>query len=157
MKAFLPKDEDYAVWILLGQTREAMYKARQRELKRYNITPRQAAILFTIETLNNDGTPAEISRRLLREPHTVSELLSRMEQRGLVARVKDLDRKNMVRIVMTEKGREAYSQSTKRDSIHRIMSSLSKRGHQELTSYLKTLRDTALQEKGMDGEPHSPA
>jgi len=157
MKAFLPKDEDYAVWILLGQTREAIYKARQRELKQYNITPRQAAILFSIETLNNNATPAEISRRLLREPHTVSELLSRMERRGLVRRVKDLDRKNMVRIVLTEKGREAYSQSTKRDSIHRIMSSLSKRGRQEFTSYLKTLRDTALQERGMDGEPHSPA
>jgi len=47
-----------------------------------------------------------------------------MARRGLVKKVKDLDRKNLVRVVMTEKGKKTYELSTKRGPIHRIMSTL---------------------------------
>ena len=45
-------------------------------------------------------TPAEISRRLLRESHSISQILNRMENKGLVRWVKDLERKNLVRLIL---------------------------------------------------------
>jgi DNA-binding MarR family transcriptional regulator len=144
MKNYSATDQDYNLWILLAQTRDAILKARQKELDQYGISTSQAAVLFVIQAIGDRATPAEISRWLFREPHSVSTLLSRMEKQGLVRKVKDLDRKNLVRVVITEKGREAYYQSTKRESIRGIMSSLSEEERQQLTSSLRKLRDEAL-------------
>src|SRR4030042_5989847 len=118
MNSMLSTDQDYNLWVLLRQTRDAMVKARGRELEKYGISSIQAAVLFTIQAIGAEATPAEISRRLVREPHSVSGLLNRMEKQGLITRVKDLPKRNMVRVVMTNKGREAYEQSTKRLSMH---------------------------------------
>ena len=69
-----------------------------------------------------------------------------MEKDGLVERVKDLDRKNLVRISITEKGHQAYRESTRREPIHRILLSLSEDERRQLKSLLLKLRDTALEE-----------
>jgi DNA-binding MarR family transcriptional regulator len=137
-------DQDYRLWVLLNQVRDAVLRARQKELNQYNISASQAAVLLVIEAIGPKATPAEISRRVFRKPHSVSGILSRMEKKGLVRRLKDLDRKNLIRVVLTEKGREAYYQSTKQESIRQIVSSLSEEERQQLTSCLHTLRDKAL-------------
>ena len=80
--------------------------------------------MFVVQALGNKATPAALSRHIIRQPHTVSALVDRMARRGLVKKVKDLDRKNLVRVVMTEKGKKTYELSTKRGPIHRIMSYL---------------------------------
>lgn len=149
MKDFT-EDKGYELWVLLAQTREAMYKARQKELRRYNLSPRQSAVLFIIQAIGDKVTPAEISRWLLRESHSVSEIISRMEKQGLLKKVRDLDRKNLVRIELTEKGSEAYNQAIKRDSIHTIMSALSDEKRRQFSTMLKTIRDRALKESGKE-------
>ena len=146
MKDLPSADEDYSLWALLGQAADATLRARQRELDRYGISAAQVAALFVIQAIGEKATPAEITRWLLRESHTVTELLSRMEREGLVTKTKDLERKNMVRVSITEKGRQAYQQSTKRKSIHKVMSSLSEEERQQLRSYLERLRNKALGE-----------
>lgn len=140
-------DQDYSLWVLLNQVRDVVLKARQKELDQYNISATQAATLLVIEAIGPKATATEISRRLFRKPHSIAGAdgtLSRMEKKGLVMRLKDLDRKNLVRVVLTEKGRQAYYQSTKQESIRQIMSSLSEEQRQRLTSCLETLRDKAL-------------
>jgi len=74
--------------------------------------------------------------------------LIKMEQEGLVTKSNDLPRKNQVRLELTDKGHEAYSQAAKRESVHKIMSSLSKEQYKQLKSILKILRDAALKEVG---------
>jgi len=76
-----------------------------------------------------------------------------MEKEGLIRKVKDLDRKNLIRVVVTEKGQRAYEQSTKREVIHRIMSSLSEEERQQLSSCLQKLRSKALAEFDMERPP----
>jgi len=141
----LPADGNYKLAVLLAQAREAILKARRKELTRYNISPRQSAVLFYIRAIGDKATPAEISRGLFREPHSVSEILGRMEKQGLLRKVKDLRRKNMVRVELTEKGREACNHSEKRASIDKILSTLSNEERQQLGFYLERLRDKALQ------------
>jgi len=106
----------YHLWMLMAQTVDAALKLRERELRQYNISRRESAVLYIIHATDNHVTPATISRYLARQSHSISELLDRMEKKGLVTRAKDLDKKNLVRIVLTEKGEQAYSCSTRIES-----------------------------------------
>jgi len=137
-------DGSYELWILLAQTRDLMYKARRQELTKHNISPRQSAALFIVQSLGEEATPVEIARHLVREHHSVTELLSRMEKDGLLRKVKDLDKKGRVKIVLTEKGQQTYHESLKRDSIREIMSCLSEEERHQLQSALRKIRNKAL-------------
>jgi len=152
MNSLLSTDKDYNLWVLLRQTRDAMSKARESELEKYGISSIQAAVLFTIQAIGQDATPAEISRRLMREPHSVSGLLNRMQKQGLIKRVKDLPKRNMVRVVMTEKGEEAYRQSTRRLSMHDTISVLTDEERNQLWNHLEKLRDRAMKLAGIGYE-----
>ncbi len=149
MQDALLMDQDYRLWALLDLARVATYKARERELGKYGISLMESAVLFVIQA-NTGATPAELSRWLLRESHTMSSLVSRMEKAGLVKKVKDLDRKNWIRVAITEKGKEAYQQSAERKVLHNIMSSLSKEEQQQLESLLRKLLSEALKELSLD-------
>ncbi len=146
MKKYLPREDCIELWVLLAQTREAMYKARKKELSRYSISPRQVAVIATIKAIGDKATPAEISRRLVRESHSVGTILDRMEKQGLIRRDKDLERRNFVRVSITEKGQQVYSQVANKESICKIVSALSPRQRQQLMSCLEILRSTALRE-----------
>jgi DNA-binding MarR family transcriptional regulator len=86
-----------------------------------------------------------IARWLLKEPHTISSLLIRMEKAGLISRRKTQGKGNSMIITLTEKGNRAYTQSFKRESIKHTMSCLSEEEYQQLSSSLEKLRDTTLE------------
>jgi len=140
----LSTDHDYNLWVLIHQARDAVFKAREKELSQHGVTAMEAAALFIISTIGNTATPADISRWMFREHHTVSALLSRMESKGLIAKVKDQTKKNTWRVSLTEKGQSAFRESAKRESIHAAMSPLTKNERQRFESYLKKVRDEAL-------------
>lgn len=144
MAAPLPVDKDYKLSVLLHQARDAVHKARDKELSQYGISPMDAAALFAIHAIGDKATPAEISRWIFREHQTVTALLGRMEMKGLITRTRDLDMKNMWRVTITEKGYVAYRQSTDRESIHMALSLLSENEKRGLESYLRKVRDQAL-------------
>ena len=133
-------DKDYNLWLLMLKVKRLMLKARERDLQQYGITPEQAGMLYLIQANEEKVTPADISRLTFREPHTVSGLINRMEKAGLVTKHKDLDRKNMIRIALTDKGRHAYEQSTIREPIHLILSALSEDEREKLRSYLNRIQ-----------------
>ena len=137
-------DEDYKLWWLFNQVRHIMFRARDRELRKYDVSNTQAAILAVIQIIGKKATPAEISRLMFRETNTISANLDVMVKKGLVERKKDLNKKNWVRVCITEKGKEVYEQTVKRESIHYIMSDLSEEQRQKLREILELLRDKGL-------------
>lgn len=144
MKDIFSKDPAAKTWMMLLNTSHIVLKAREKELRQYGISAVKSVVLVLIQPGENTVTPADLSRQILRDAHTVSELLTRMEKDGLIKRVKDLPRKNQIRIVLTSKGQEAYHKSIKRESIHDIMSVLSAEEQQQFRSYLKRIRARAL-------------
>ncbi len=80
-KYYSYSDEDHDLWLLLTHTRYAIYRAREKELQRYKVSPEQTSVLFIVQALGNRATPSEISRFILRQPHTVSALIERMAKR----------------------------------------------------------------------------
>ncbi len=153
MKNISPMDEDYNLWVLLHQTTDAALRARQKELDQFDISVIEVGVLLVIQAIGEKATPSEISRRIFREPHSVSALLNRMEKKGLVRKTQDLDRKNLVRVSITEKGQQAYDKSTRRKSIYKIISSLSEEERQQLRSCLEKLRNKAFKELTVEYKP----
>jgi len=149
-------DRDLRLWWLLLQTIRATRKARKRELKPIGISAPEAGVLFVLHMIGNATTPTEISRWLFRESHSVSTLINRMVKEGLVTKANDLERRNLVRVRMTEKGKQAHDRAAKRTSIHRILSSLSEQEYQQLESCLTKLRARALKETKTDRKPPWP-
>jgi DNA-binding MarR family transcriptional regulator len=144
--AFL--DPDFNLWILLAQTRALLFAAGEQELSRFGISLMQGWTMFTIKAIGERATPAEISRWLGREPHTVSSLLNRMVEMGLVRKEKSLDKKNLVRIQLTQKGEKIYSEGIGMKSIHELLSTLSSDEKMCLKAVLEKLRTNAQSKLG---------
>ena len=146
----------YYLWILFNQTRNAISKARERELQSQHISERHAALLFIIELIGHDATPAKIARWLFREPHSISEIIDRMEKQGLLKKVKDLDRKNQVRIEITEKGHDYHQRSFIPNNIPDTLSILSDGERKQFVSSLMKLREAAIKRVGIRYEVPLP-
>jgi len=141
-------DQDFNLWILLAQTRALLFNAGEVELSKWGISLMQGWTIFTIKAIGERATPAEIARWLGREPHTVSSLLSRMVAQGLVVKEKSLDKKNLVRVRMTEKGERLYHEAIGMKPMHDIISVLSRAERQQLKTLLSKLRDKAQHNLG---------
>ena len=139
-----PIDRGHALFQMLRRTDRVMYKARQKELDRYHMTAEAAAVLLCVLRLGDRATPGAISRMLFLERNSISEHLARMEKEGLVNKVKDLDRKNLVRVRITSKGAEAYRKSARRRSTRQIMSVLTPEDQKLMWLLLSRLQVKAL-------------
>lgn len=149
-KDLLSDDPLYKLWVMLTQTRNATIKAREQELRQLGISGTESFILFVIWSMGNKATPAEISRIVLRRPHTVSEFLGRMQNKGLVKKSRNPDNRSMVTLSLTKKGQQVYREASKRQSVHRMLSVLPDEDRARLMSYLQIIRAKALQEIGVE-------
>jgi MarR family transcriptional regulator, organic hydroperoxide resistance regulator len=144
-------DDFYNLWLLLSQTRSAIFKVRHKKVGQY-LHPNQAAALVSIWALDGQTTPAALARRLFLEPHSASELINRMQQKGLVTKKQDREKGNVVRITITNKGRQVCQQVMGQQLIHKLMSLLTAKQREQLRESLTVLYDAALEELGIEGE-----
>jgi len=140
------EDRDRRLSTLLDQVNSALLRVRERELAPVELSAIESHVLYVLDHAERPTTPAEISRWILRQPHSTSRLLQRMEAKGLIQKSKDLHRGNLVRISMTEKGRDAYNHSLKGNSIEQMMSSLSQEEKQQLDGLLRKVLKSSLEE-----------
>ncbi|MFC2019368.1 MarR family winged helix-turn-helix transcriptional regulator [Chloroflexota bacterium] len=152
MKNIQPVEKDYMLWLLMLRTKEVIHRAREKELSKVGVSPIEAGVMYTVESMDKPATPAEISRWLFREPHSVSGLLNRMQNEGLIKKTKNLDRKNLVRVTLTEKGQQAFELSLKRVVVNQIFSALSEEQKEQLKAILQVLLDAAVSELGVERE-----
>jgi DNA-binding MarR family transcriptional regulator len=144
MRRKLYKDPDYQLWVLLQQARDAANKVREREVAKYGLTAIQAAVLFVISSNGGQATSTTISDWLLREQHTVSSTLSRMERYGLVKKIKNPAKHGELTVNLTAKGKKACRKIGNIEIIKELLSGIPKENRQQFFSYLKNIRDKAL-------------
>ena len=137
---------DHGLCELLHRTCHIMERVRENELRGMGLSVMRAGVLEILKSAQTPVTPSEISRRLYRETHSVSGLLNRMEKEGLIRRVKDLKKKNWVRVEITEKGEDAYRRSLEGNRIQEIMSSLLSSEQATLKAHVTILQNKAIQE-----------
>jgi DNA-binding MarR family transcriptional regulator len=141
-------DEYFMLWVLIAQTKDAILRARERDYARYGISNERRAVLYIIENNGGHSTPVEIARALFRELHSVTEMLKRMEQDGLVTRHQGSGR-SKIEVSVTEKGLDVFKQSLHNQTDKRIFSVLPKEDREHLASCLFALRGKVLQDLGI--------
>jgi len=139
-------DKDYTLVTQIMQIADIFVKVRERELLPQNLSATSAAILFLVDAMGKDVTPARISRMLLREPHSISGILMRMEKQGLIKRTKNMERKNLIRITLTTKGENALKQAMKKEGTKRGLSKLSAEQQRQLKTALTALKEAGMKE-----------
>lgn len=141
-------DEFFYLWVLIAQTRDAMLRARERDYARFGITNERAAILFIIESHGGHATPVEIARDFFRELHSVTGLLKRMEDAGLISRHKGPGR-SKVEVRLTEEGRDVLERSRQVETDKRVLSTLTRRERERLSFLLRKVRGRVLDDLGV--------
>jgi DNA-binding MarR family transcriptional regulator len=138
--------EEYDFFLLMSQVVEGMVKVRENELKPYGITPMQVGLMYVVKASKSALSPSQIARRLLRRRPSVHQLLDRMEDQGLVKRIKDVKGKREVKVILTKKGEETYRQLPQRQAIPRILGQLSTEERKQLRAVLEKLRTATYAE-----------
>jgi DNA-binding MarR family transcriptional regulator len=141
-------DEFFLLWVLMAQTKDAMSRAREREYARWDINNERRAVLFIIENNGGRATPVEIARELFRELHSVTGMVKRMEDAGLVSRHKGTGR-SKVEVRLTDSGRAVLDMSRDTETDKRVFSALTKRERERFALYLWKVRSRVLKDLGI--------
>jgi DNA-binding MarR family transcriptional regulator len=144
-------DNDHDLWVLFDQSHFAVTRSRLLELAQYDLTKEQAQILYVLKIWGGSATMNQIASFTLRQRHSVSTLVNRMEKAGLVRKVK-VPKEKVYKVTMTKMGKDRYEGVT-RDSIEMVFSSLSAADKQKLASYLNQLHKKARSLLGLDYKP----
>jgi DNA-binding MarR family transcriptional regulator len=110
---------------------------RESELAPYGITIQSGRVIYAIKYLEEKATASEISKLICRKPHSVFEILHRMEARGLVRR----NRRNIsdnLTFTLTEKGEQVFQNTfyPTLNNIHDLLSFMSDEEEEELINKL---------------------
>jgi DNA-binding MarR family transcriptional regulator len=140
------EDKLFNLWLLLLKTRRVLYRAREKELIPYDITPEQGEILYINRAKGEEISQTEIANLMAREPHTISGIIQRMEKKGFVKRVKGLKSKNAKILDVTKKGKQVLNRVNERLTIRNIMSSITEEECSQLWLLLEKLLSAGIKE-----------
>jgi len=131
---------DAYLWGLLDHAKSLVARARELELSEYGITIEQMSILHALLINKGSATLDEIASIIVRQHNSVSTLVNRMAESGLVKKEKqNNDRK--YRVIITEKARN-IANSIPRKSIEMIFVDLSLMEKEQLATCLEKLINT---------------
>ena len=130
--------------MLIARVSSGLHRAREHELRPLGIPLMHYAVLYLLGIEDGPLAPAEISRKLLRRHQAVLQLLGRMEKQGYVTVERGPRKGGPVKVVMTDKGKEALDMAWEREqAVADIFSSLSKQERVTMKVYLERLCDRA--------------
>ena len=147
-------EEARQLTMLLARVSSGLHRAREHELRPLGIPLMHYAVLYILGIEDGPLTPAEISRKLLRRHQGVLQLLGRMEKQGYVTVQRGPRKGGPVKVVMTDKGKEALDLAWEREqAVADIFLSLSEQERGTLKAYLERLCDRAY---GVSSRPMLP-
>jgi DNA-binding MarR family transcriptional regulator len=132
-------ESNYELWHLIGKVNHLLILARQRELNQYHIPVRQAYILRVIHELGSKATLYELAKKVERTSDVISRQAVKMENDGLIQRIKDSPKSKILRLELTKKGLEIIKVSGQSKSADAIFSTISGEQRQQLESILNQL------------------
>jgi MarR family transcriptional regulator, organic hydroperoxide resistance regulator len=131
-------------WARFMRTRNLLYKLFTRDLSELGIKPEQLGILNILKVSEKPVTPSFLSRIYHREPHTISVNLKRLEAKGLIRLIKDLERKNMIRVEITPSGERTWELALKQtENVGKVFNDLSETELSQLDSIIGKLDEAA--------------
>lgn len=147
-------EEDYRLWLMFVSAHDLMVRCREAELSEFGVTFPQYRVLQILYINEEPLNQADIARQLFREPHSVSSILKRMEEAGLIIKEQDSERKNSYKILMTEKGMDVYEKGQKKDFPSKLFKVLSKEEKVMMQKFLSHLCEISVKKLNNDSRPY---
>jgi DNA-binding MarR family transcriptional regulator len=141
-----------ALYVLLDNTRNLMFKAVEMELAQYQMSSPQVRVLDAISRHDEGLSLSDLAERDAKELNTVSALVTRMEKKGLVKKVRNPDNYKTY-VVITDAGKDVFENNVTERSIHLILDALSPSEKEQLRILLKKLHLKARSVLGLDYKP----
>ncbi|MBP2033883.1 DNA-binding MarR family transcriptional regulator [Clostridium algifaecis] len=125
---------------LLTKAQHTVFQYLKSELVRYDVTPVQYGILKCL--WSEDGqTPKQISDILGLDGSTITGLLDRMENKGLLKRAENPEDRRTLKVIITDKGlklREPIEVVVEKMNIH-IMEIFTEDEQQQFKNFLRQI------------------
>ena len=150
MPQIISKDSLLYSRYLIGKARHFILQVRQKELKPYLVSARQANVLIILYRLGRKGTLAQLAANTDRGISALSILTTRMEKDGLLKKVRETPKSNQLSFELTKKGLATYEKVKIMSSVKTIMSVLSEEERKQLISSLEKVITKAKQYPWVD-------
>jgi DNA-binding MarR family transcriptional regulator len=134
---------DKGAWVLLRQAYNLILKCEDQVFSEYELTTEQHTVLMAIENIKGPVRITDIARWLDRTANSISMIVDRMVNAGLVKRTRDRKDRRTVFVSMTSKAEKVYTPATAAGwaLVREILSPLSDHDKRTLIKLLETLRD----------------
>jgi DNA-binding MarR family transcriptional regulator len=114
-----------------------MVALREKELYPHNITTSQLRLLRIIENLGSKAILSEVAKIVERNLDVISRQAIMMERDGIITRIRDKPKSRLLRLELTEKGKELLRTIHSSQGMNEVLSVLSKKERQQMSSALK--------------------
>ncbi len=101
------------VGTLMGKIHRAMKRFMEGQMKNFNITPPQFEVLLTLWEMDR-RTLNELGKLLARDGPTITGIIDRLENKGLVQRKRDAADRRCIRVELTPKAHGLREEMTRR-------------------------------------------
>jgi DNA-binding MarR family transcriptional regulator len=128
---------------LIGRVRLALLEAMDRALLPHNVTAAQYIILSTLVSANA-ASASQICRGLSYDAGAMTRMIDRLEQRGLLRRVRVADRRTQ-KLELTEEGKTLYPKmrASAMAVINGLLRGFTKAEARQLEGFLKRMLENA--------------
>jgi len=111
LKAKLEGSRGRAEWVTLYQAHNAVFKVAELALLPHNLSLPQLHLLAILKKADGLVTTGEIGQAMVKASQTITGLVDRLEEPGLVERVFDRSDRRKVWVRMTGKGEQKFAEA----------------------------------------------
>ena len=149
MDVFGRNDIQHKIWVNWYHTGELIGKYADTRLNKVRgLSFQQFLVLLFMKKMGDNTNATELAKMLDKNTNTLSTILDRMEEKGLVKKIRDTQDRRMVWAVMTEKGKEKLAATTKASWVlfEKLTSSFSPEELKTLDALIEKLMKTTNNE-----------
>jgi len=127
------------VWLSIADLNHKMYLVRNKELNKRGITTRQMHILRLIDALGEKAALSVIAKATERKVDVVSRQAAGMEKDGLIKRMRVKPKSRLLKLELTDKGRELLKVSQFSNGMNEVSAILTEKELKQLHAVLDKL------------------
>ena len=134
------------LWFLMHRDVGLFRRCEDQAYGEKGLTVEQFTLLAAMKYIGDSARPADLAQWIGRTANSISMIVDRMVEAGLVKRTRDRKDRRVVRVVATDRAKDAFEQAIPAgwEFIYQIMSPLSQADRQTLARLLETLRNETL-------------